>query len=283
MNKIKTILFPTDFSETARNAFVHCLMIARELKANVTLLHAIYPEYEALDLPVMAAKATKDRIEAARLTLQSFLEFTIAELQKHHRVKNIPEIKTEVDIGGAISVITTIARRDEVDLIIMGTQGEHSAVERAFGSVTTGVFERAHCPVLVIPEKAAYQRIQIAAYATDLNEAEPYHLWLAGRLLEAFSPILHVVHIRTTPPRNHEIDYSELKELFGEKFPALQVRFHQIPDLSVVEGLEEFVDNFEVDLLMMYAPEHNLLERIFQRSRTRRMAMKAHVPLLLIK
>jgi nucleotide-binding universal stress UspA family protein len=283
MNKIHKILFPTDFSPTAQNAFHHCLLLAKEMNASIILLHVIYPEYEAMDLPVMAAKATKDKVEAARLTLKSFLDFGIGTVQEHHQVQSLPEVKLEVEVGGAVGVITNIARRDEIDLIVMGTQGEHSAVERVFGSVTTDVAERAHCPVLVIPEQAPYHRFHIAAYATDLKEAEPDQLWRAGNVLEAFSPVLHIVHIDDGKQHAGVASHPEMEAFFEERAPALQVRFHNIPADSVEEGLEEFVENHDVDLLIMYAPQHNLLERIFQRSRVRRMAHKTHVPLLLLK
>ena len=283
MNKIRTILFPTDFSDTAQNAFQHCLLIAKQLQATVTLLHAIYPEYETLDLPVMAAKATKDKVEAARITLKSFRDYGIAEIQKKHDASNLPEIQLEVEVGSPINVIRTVANRDKAGLIIMGTKGQHNAVERAFGNVTTGVSERVSCPVMVIPEAASYRGINIVAYATDLKEADPYHLWKAGQLLEVFNPVLHVGHVDTGEGTSEEVDFSDMKDFFSERSPALQVQFHDIREASVEEGLEDFVETYDVDMLVMFAPHHSLLERIFQRSNTRRMAMRTHISLLLLK
>lgn len=283
MNYIKKILFPTDFSETAQNAFIHCLILAKKLGAEVALLHVIYPEYEAMDLPVMAAKATKDKVEAARIALQSFRDFSVAMLQKKHGVSALPEVRTDVEIGGAAGVIATVVRRDEIDLVVMGTKGQHNALERAFGSVTTGVVERVDVPVLVVPEEAEYHRVAIAAYATDFEDADPVYLWAAGHLLETYHPILHVVHIDTGDRPGRKAGFAAIEELFAVRSPALQVRFHNIREDSVEEGLAEFVENNAVDLLIMFAPRHTLLDRIFQRSYTRRMALKTHVPLLLVK
>jgi nucleotide-binding universal stress UspA family protein len=283
MNKIRTILFPTDFSDTAQNAFKHCLLIAGKLDAKIILLHVIYPEFDTMDLPVIAAKAMKDKTEAARITLQSFRDYGIAEIQKQHEVDKLPDIQIDVEVGSPANVIKTVANRDEAGLVVMGTKGQHNAVERALGSVAAGVSERVHCPVIVIPEAAAYQEIKIVAYATDLKEADPYHLWKAGQLLEVFNPILHVVHVDTGKSGKEEVDFTEMKDFFSERTPALQVQFHDISEISVEEGLEEFVETYDVDMLVMYAPHHNLLERIFQRSNTRRMALETHIPLLLLK
>lgn len=283
MNKTRKILFPSDFSDTAQNAFQHCLVVAEKLGAKILLLHAVYPEYETLDLPVMAAKATKDKVEAARVALKSFRDYGLAEIKKQGALERKPEIDINVEVGGPVGVITNIARRDEADLIVMGTKGEHDAVERALGSVTTGVVERASCPVMVVPEKADYKQIDTVAYATDLHEADPFHLWKATRLLEAFNPVLHIVHIDTGKDKEEKVDFSEMKELFSEHVPTLQIQFHNIRDTSVEKGLKEFVETYDIDLLVMFAPHHNLLERLFQQSNTRRMARKTHIPLLLLK
>jgi nucleotide-binding universal stress UspA family protein len=283
MSNVKKILFPTDFSETAQNAFAHCLLLAREMRASIVLLHAVYPEYEALDLPVVAAKATQDKVEAGRVALQSFRDLALGVLREHHDVQNLPSVELHTEIGGPVGVIVEVAEREEVDLIIMGTQGEHSALERVFGSVTTEVVERVQCPVLVIPEERPYQRFKVVAYASDLNESDPAHFWQAIRLLEPFSPVVHVVHIDTGDRRNGEIDFSDMREFFTERAPALQVDYREVRGESVEEGLEQFVDSHSVDLLIMFAPQRGLLSRIFRRSRTRRMALRSHVPLLLIK
>jgi len=279
---INKILFPTDFSDTAQNAFVHCVFIAGEVGADIELLHAIYPEYEAMDLPVMAAKATKDKVEAARATLQNFKEYALQEVAKYRKLKYQPNITVEVEVGGPVNVISNLARRDEADLIMMGTRGEHNTLDRAFGSVTTGVMERVECPVMVIPEKAVYQDIDIAAYGTDLIEADPYHIWKVGQMLEPFNPILHVVHVKTGRDQG-EVNLGELEDFFANNAPALQINFHHYPADSVEAGLEDFVETYDVDMLVMYAPEHSLFERIFARSRTRKMAYQTHVPLLVFK
>jgi nucleotide-binding universal stress UspA family protein len=283
MQVIKKILFPTDFSTTARNAFAHCLAIAGQTGAKISLIHAIYPEYEGLDIPVLAAKATQEKIEAARLTLQSFAHYGLANMAHEHSPDEPLDIDYDVAIGSPVNVIANAARRDQVNLIIMGAKGQHNALEKAFGSVTTGVIERANCPVLVIPEEAPYQDIKTVAFATDLRESDAFHFWKTGRILEGFSPIVHVVHI-DTGKNNGEVDLSEIETAFSShNSPVLAIRFHQVADVSVEKGLTEFVDTYGVDILVMYAPQHNLLERIFIRSETKRMALRTHIPLLLIK
>lgn len=281
MNKIRKILFPTDFSETAQNAFRYCLRIADTLGADIELLHVIYPEYQGMDIPVMAAKAMQDKAEAAKVVLQEFVDFGLAQVQAGYEFAELPAINSTVEIGAPATVIVDIVERDKTDMVIMGTRQEHNAFEKTFGSVTTSVIEYAPCPVLVIPEEAELKEIDTIAYATELEESDPYHIWKATHMLEPFHPILRCVHVGKN--ENSEEKMADLEDFFTQNAPALQVTFHNIEGNSVTDKLEEFSDTYDVDLLIMYAPHHNLWQRIFQQSVTKKMALQTKIPILFYK
>ena len=283
MKMIKKILFPTDFSATAQNAFRHCLLLAGQYGADIDVLHVIFPEYEALDLPVMAAQATKEKAETARAVMKTFVENGLAQLQAVHQLESIPIVSPDIEIGTPGKAICEAARQSEADLIVMGTKGEHNVLERVFGSVTTAVIEHAPCPVWVVPENAQFEHIDIIAYATDLLEADPYHIWEVGKMLEPFSPIIHCVHVNVKNSVDGAIDFASLGAFFEHHAPSIQITFHPLSGQSVLSALEEFVETYDVDVLVMYAPQHNWFERTFQKSHTKRMAFEAHVPLLIIK
>lgn len=283
MQGIKKILFPTDFSAPAQNAFRYCLWLADQWEAHIELVHVVFPEYDALDLPVMATKATQEKVEAARSLLQTFVDQTLLQVQTGYELQHAPDIRPDVEVGGPVNIISHVARRDEADLIVMGTKGEHNVMERLFGSVTTGVIEKAHCNVLVVPEYAGFGFLNVAIYASDLNEADPYHLWKVGQWLDSFGAVLHCVHVRTTTSDDRELKIADMEAFFQNHAPALQIRFHQFPGHSVTQALDEFAELHDADLLIMYAPHHNLLERLLRPSRTKKMALQTEVPLLLLK
>lgn len=285
MKTINRILFPTDFSEASKNAFRYCLSVADAYEANILLLHVVYPEYQVMDVPVMAMQATQDKVEAAKTLLQSSVDLALVQVQAAGGpLRHVPAIKSDVEVGDPVSVITNIAKVEAVDMIMMGTRGEHNALDRFFGSITTGVVERAHCPVWVVPEHAHYESIDIAAYATDLKNADPYHIWKASQLLDAFHPILHCVHVNGNGQNGQSnMNMNEIELFFATNAPALQINFHQLQGKSVTESLEEFSETHDVDVLVMYAPHHTFLERLFSPSHTKQMTLRTHIPLLLYK
>jgi nucleotide-binding universal stress UspA family protein len=283
MQKIKKILFPTDFSETAQNAFRYCIAIADQYEASIELLHVVFPEYEALDLPVMAAQATKERVELAQALTKTFVETALAQVQAASTLEHAPMIKAEVEIGTPSNVIVEIARRDEIDLIVIGTRGEHSALEHLFGSVTTAVAQKAPCHVWIVPENSRLGQIDIVAYASNLTEGDPYHIWEVGKILEPFSPIIHCVHVNNERSTDRVLDFASLGAFFEHHAPALQINFHVLTGASVEEAIAEFVDIHDVDVLVMYTAQQSWLDRLFRKSYTRSMAFATHVPLFILK
>jgi nucleotide-binding universal stress UspA family protein len=45
---MKRILFPTDFSEAATNAFIHALQFAKIVQGELVLLHALNYQYSTI-------------------------------------------------------------------------------------------------------------------------------------------------------------------------------------------------------------------------------------------
>lgn len=282
MSEIKKILFPTDFSPTAQNAFKHCLILADHYQAKVEVLHVVFPEYAAMDVPVVSMETTREKAETARAVMHSFVELGLNQSLKVYNFQQLPRVEEVVEIGIPIGTIIKAAEEHKADLILMGTKGSHNTLEKAFGSVASGVIEQAHCPVLLIPEFAQWKPTHIVAYASDLSEADPYHFWKATEILSPFHPLLHVINIHQGKEHD-QVAIDELKKIFSNNTPALQISFHQENHESISKGLEEFVDNYGVDLLVMYSPHRSWIERLFHHSQTRDVAFTTRIPLLVIK
>lgn len=283
MDAIRKILLPTDFSANAQNAFRHGLMLADRMGAEIELLHVIYPEYEPLDLPVMAAQATREKAEAARVVMKEFMELGLAQMHTTGQIKSVPPIHADLEVGTPASLISEVARRDEADLIVMGTRGRHNTLERFWGSTATAVLEHAPCHVMVVPEHAPYQKIEQVGYATDLAEADPYHIWEAGKILDAFSPVIRCAHVNLEQSVEHALDLNGLGHFFDNHAPALQITFHTLQGGQVAPALDQFIDQFGLDLMVMYAPGHSWWQRLFHHSETKAMALRAQVPVLFLK
>ena len=283
MKKIKKILVPTDFHEPAANAFRYALWFADHYEASIELVHVVYPESAAMDLPAMAVQATQSRVDAAKEVMQAFVDNGLVKAQTGHPFRHVPVITSDVVVGGPTSVIADLAERDHIDLVIMGTHGEHGAFDKVFGSVASNTIHRVDCPVLVIPETVENEGISTIVFATDLDEAAPFHIWETCRLLEPFHPILRIVHIKGEPTENRPLEMKDLKEFFAERAPALQVTFHTFGAKDIVQEVNDFSEAWGGDLVIMHRPKRGFFERLFHHSVSREMALFSKLPLLVMR
>ena len=169
------ILFPTEFSEPALNAFRYALIMADRWEATIELFHVVYPQVGALDLPILTTQATQEMVEVARELLQVFKQKALTEVED--QLSHPVSILTEVEVGIPESSISRIVERDDIDLIIMGSRGENrSGIDKWMGSVAAGVVQKAPCPVIVIPENVAFESSLNVAYATDISIGDPFEV-----------------------------------------------------------------------------------------------------------
>ncbi len=280
MKKSKKILFPTDFSQTAANAFRYALLLADKLEANIEVLHVVFPEAEPLDFPVLVAQSTQMRLESAREQMTQFVEIGLTQMVQ--QLKNAPAIASDIELGTPSKVIADTAKRDSADLIVMGTKGVRRNLERFMGSVASGVVKKAHCSVLVVPEDAPLEMEKIA-YASNLNEADPFEIWKLIKMLELESPTIRCIHFNRGNEELNPETMEEMETFFIERSPGLNIHFQTLPGSEFVDSLNDFIDLYEIDLLAMYQPHRSFFENLFHHSNTREMALKTHVPLLVLK
>lgn len=154
----QNILITTDLTPNCEYAFKHAVLLARNSKAKVHLLHVV-PEVDAGFRSYVSAvmgegtleKFEKVHEDEARAEIKRELEeFTREELADYPEdFKNIGSI--QVLHGHPVSLILKEAKRLDVDVIVMGTHGK-GALEHAFlGTVTEKVLRRSKKPVFVIP------------------------------------------------------------------------------------------------------------------------------------
>jgi nucleotide-binding universal stress UspA family protein len=141
------ILFCSDFSLDADNAFHTALDMAERYGARLYLLHVL-PAADNL------ADALADHQEARRDSPDD--EETIEQVKQKfidrylHRLGGYPQYEFRVLMGVPIVEIVRFARSQEVDLIVMGAAGSSKSNKLHFGSTAENVARRAQCTVMCI-------------------------------------------------------------------------------------------------------------------------------------
>jgi nucleotide-binding universal stress UspA family protein len=133
------LLFATDFSEMADNAFVQLEQLVAAGAKKVTLVH--------IQDKTKLEQHLADRLEEFNTHDRGRLDNLKQALLK----KGAPQIDTEVCYGIPFEEITRIVRERDVQMVVMGTQGRGFFGEVFLGSVSHNVARHSVAPVLLVP------------------------------------------------------------------------------------------------------------------------------------
>lgn len=276
--RFNSLLVPTDFSETAGNAYAYAVQLAEKDGANIHLLNVQPPTVEVgntfqldsdhLDLPGQEGRLRQFSSEAIQKRLM--------ENGKRLRV----DIYREVRSGAVVEEIHKMSREQDADLIVMGTTGQGGFLNKLFGSISSEVARKAPRPVLLIPQHATYAPFRRIVYASAQQPAEE-GVWSSVLQFTTHSNAeLHFAHI--TPNVVDDFEVNECKIQIPAADRKLDVCIAAIASKNVLEGLSRYIEAVEADLLIMATTQRNFLEALFHRSLTKRMVFNTTVPLLIL-
>ncbi|MFO7801476.1 MAG: universal stress protein [Desulfovermiculus sp.] len=145
---LKTILFPTDFSEVsfkALDAFENLQLAGAE---KVILLHVV----DQRNFHIMEGNGYANAKELEKQLEKHSMDYAKSELEKM-----APKIKEQgftvvpkVVMGIPVQEILKEQKEDEVSLIVLGSHGKSNLAEIFLGSVAEKVVRKCTKPVLVI-------------------------------------------------------------------------------------------------------------------------------------
>jgi nucleotide-binding universal stress UspA family protein len=133
MFAIRTILYPTDFSEPSTWAFRLACSLACHHDARFVALHVAPPPVHG-----MAWAHVEDydqRWKSLHLLRPADLEVRLEHQLRH---------------GDPVTEILRLARGIQSDLIVMGTHGRSGVSRLLMGSVAEAVVRRAFCPAITV-------------------------------------------------------------------------------------------------------------------------------------
>ena len=144
MIKLKKVLVPTDFSDSARQALRYGMSFAKEYGAELTVLHVVENltvGYASDLFPVPMAEVFQE--------ISGYAKTELAKLAEEARGRGIA-VQEQVVQGKPSAEIVRFAAANEVDMIVLGTHGKGMLDQALFGSTTERVVRRAPCPVLTV-------------------------------------------------------------------------------------------------------------------------------------
>ncbi|MDP1744090.1 MAG: universal stress protein [Bacteroidota bacterium] len=269
---MKTILAPTDFSDSAKNAINYAAELAKLTKAKLILFHAFHIPAVPSEVPFVMPL---DDIEKDNLKALTKIKKTI--LSKYGNDLNVV-CKTK--LGFAVDEINEITKEENVNLIVMGVRGAGYLTEKLIGSITTTLIRKAKRPVLAINDKVTFKSIKKIVLACDYQNINTKSMEPLKEFIKLFQSQLYILNVSSEGELISPIKKTVGGTQLVHSFEGLNHSFDFVENEDVVEGINQFVDEHNADLIVMIPRKHTFFENIFQERNTKRMAFHTHIPLL---
>jgi len=272
---MKKILFPTDFSKAADNAFIHALEMAKVIKGEILLLHTF-------ELPVIENQFTPDSYFSIydSMQLAEFDAFKeqiprLRELAKKQNLENI-KLSHKLTEGDLIYNIENTIESEKIDLVVMGTTGSTGWEAFFIGSNTGAVVSAVDVPVLSVPIEAKFEKIETIGFTTRFREKDKKPLKQVLKIAKKANAVVKCLYVQTSKSDVSAETISQWKEEFKDE----AIEFIIINSDLVKENIIDFSTHKNIDILAMITHKRNFFSELFNPSLTKKFSDISIVPIL---
>jgi nucleotide-binding universal stress UspA family protein len=274
---MKRILFPTDFSETANNAFVYALEMAKHLGAEFIVLHV----YDSPNLTYEGCPSSIASIYEM-IELKNFENFKdqipyLRKIAEEHHFESV-KMSHVLRRGNLVKIIKEIAEAENVDLIVMGTHGASGLKEVFLGSNTGFVITQVPTTLLCVPIESKYDKIKHICFTTLFKGEDKKALLEVLTIAKKFHAKVKCLTVKTS---NSKLTYERI-EKWQSDFKKEAVEFFVIPNDNIKKTINDFLVQQEIDVLAMLTHKRNLIEELFTQSLTQKLSFQSKTPILVL-
>ena len=278
---MKNILVPTDFSETAKNAALYALQLAEQLSIQKLVLYHSYeipvtidpmvPGIQMLDMETLKESSIKG-LDNFKLQIKAFNSDIV--------------IDTVSEYGSLTAGLDDVCAKVNADLVVMGITGGGMLEEKLIGSNTISVAKHTNIPVIIVPAKASFTRIEEIMLLSDFDKADKtIPVAPVRKIVTETKAKLFVFNVEEEPD---EYGVMYPSNIMGESFAMhtlledLNPEYHFSHNKNYMEAINDFALEYKIDLIITIPKKHSFFESLFSPNHTKMLAFHSHVPLMVV-
>ncbi|WP_277632981.1 universal stress protein [Avrilella dinanensis] len=274
------ILFPTDFSETANNAFLYALKLAHSLNAELLVLHV----YE---MPIISTTSSGepdlifdvyDKLEENQFEYYKKHLRELQDIAQKNEMKRV-NMNFAFERGILLSIIQRIIDEQNIDFIVMGTVGASGIGKKLLGSNTVNVIRGVKIPVISVPHNARFEGLKKIGFTTLFKDKDIPAMEEVINIAEQLNAAIQVIHVTNTPDDDDfQLKLTEWKNRFSQAF----VSFHIIESNDVEGSIFDFIGEQQINILAMVRRNRNFFDRLFGSSFTKKLSYHINEPVMVL-
>lgn len=273
---MKKILIPTDFSKHAEYALKVAAQIARKNDGEIFLLHM-------LELPNQAGDAvTIGRDIPEIMFFKNAAMKRLEELMDEDYLDglNVSEI---VQFEMAFDGIMNISKKNDVDLIVMGSHGASGFKEMFIGSNAEKVVRNSEVPVLIIKNEIPEFNVQKFVFASDFSDEIKKPFAKVVEFANKTGAELNLALINTPNNFKSTLVAQDIMNDFVKGFNINSYTTHIFNDANVEKGILNFANSIDADLIGMCTHGRKGLAHFFNGSISEDLVNHAVRPVITFK
>ncbi len=286
---MRKILVPVDFSEHTSTVCKFAHEVIKTTGGELRLFHAYFDfmivQNSGIPYSLHSGEMyNQEMLTKIREDAKADMEKLVASLREQLVNENITNVSIVQTLTGGMpeEEILNISETYAPNLIIMGTRGK-GGKDILTGKVSSNVVKNAECRILTVPREAQYKGFQNILYTTDFNDEDDSDLQRLIELLRYYNPKIHCIHIDIDD--DYPADAARMQNL-QKLFPAevakgSPITFEVIRHNDFLEGVNEYVGAYQIDLIAVVNHRRGFLKRLFTKDHTRELLSASDLPMFI--
>ncbi len=278
---MESILIPTDFSPTARNAAFYALKLAKQIGVKKLVLYHSYEIPVTMDplAPGIEMYDIDSLKEESELSIEKF------KLELKAFAGNI-KIDTVNEFGALTAGLDEVCEDVNAELIVMGITGGGFIEEKLIGSGAVSVSKHTSTPVIIVPATTPFLKIEKIVLLCDFDKADKtIPVEQVKQIVSETNAKLYVLNVEENADEN---DINFPSNEMGESYAVhtmlreLDPEYHFSRNRNYIDAINDFALENMIDLIITVPKQHNFFEGLFTSGHTKSLAFHSNVPLMVV-
>jgi nucleotide-binding universal stress UspA family protein len=241
---MKRILVPTDFSKHAEYALRVAAQIAKKNNSEICLLHMLELPHQGSDA-VSAGSAIPQIMFFKDMAINKLDALMESDFLEGITISEI------IQFEKAFDGIMEISKKNNVDLIVMGSHGASGYEEMFIGSNAEKVVRSSEVPVLVIKNETTQFKADKLVFASDFSEEIKKPFAKLVEFATVFNSHLDLVMINTPNSFKSTAVAEKIMSDFLDGTNFTNYSTHIYNDVNVEKGILNYSSSVDADLIGM--------------------------------
>ncbi|VBB47162.1 UspA domain-containing protein [uncultured Paludibacter sp.] len=284
------ILIPIDLDDNIKEVCKYGFYFAQKFNTKVVFLHAYFmPAFNISsnnDINTYAL-ADSEMIRRTMSTMNADVDNLKNLINRWISTKEVADVKFNFELKPGVpeDVILDYCKKENPNLVVMGTKGKVSGKGDMIGSVTAEVLEGCTVPVVAIPINGNFKQpeeVKKMAFLTNFDQKDLIAIDEAISLYKKDTLELFFIHSSDKKDKWDEVMLTGIKNYFANHYPNLKTEYALLKRDESLDQIHNYLKENRIDLVALNTKKRSLFARFFNQGIATRLLFNVDTPLLVM-